>query len=75
MNNDSTREGMMKQNKVVPLVIGGMFGAVLGVVAAFLFLRGNKDKETKTKISPSQGLKAGMGIVSLLKMISELGKK
>ncbi len=65
----------MKQNKIVPLVIGGLFGAILGVLAALLFLRGNMAPETKRKITPSQGVKAGMGILSLLRMFSELGKK
>ncbi len=64
----------MKQNKALPIIIGGFLGAIMGVIAAFLFLRQTEKTETGSRITASQGVKAGMGILNLLRMISDLGK-
>ncbi len=64
------------------LMAGGFIGLLVGLLAAFLFLRANESKiaaveageaESLGKISPAEGIAVGMSIVSLLKQIVSLG--
>jgi len=64
------------------LMVGGFIGLLVGLLAAFLFLRANESKiaaveageaESLGKISPAEGIAVGMSIVGLLKQIVSLG--
>jgi hypothetical protein len=64
------------------LLIGGLAGLVLGLAAAFLYLKNNEAKiaaaeageeEALAKISPVEGISVGMTIIGLLKQIVSLG--
>ena len=63
-------------------MVGGFIGLLVGLLAAFLFLRANESKivaveageaESLGKISPAEGIAVGMSIVGLLKQIVSLG--
>ncbi len=71
---------MKIQQKV--LLIGGIGGLLLGLAAAFLYLRANEDKlvaieagdeASLRKITPVEGISVGMTIIGLLKQIVSLG--
>ncbi len=71
---------MKAQQKV--LLIGGIGGLLLGLAAAFLYLRANEDKlaaieagdeVSLRKITPVEGISVGMTIIGLLKQIVSLG--
>jgi hypothetical protein len=64
----------MKKSRVFPLIMGGLLGAILGIIAAFLFLHESERSETAPRISPGQGFKAGMGVITLLRTFADLGK-
>ena len=53
--------------------IGGAAGLLIGLAAAFLFIRTREQSEGEYKITSGQGLKIGMNVVSLLRMITEGG--
>jgi len=56
-------------------LIGGVAGLLSGLAAAFLFIRAREQSDGDLKISSGQGVKIGMGIVSVLKMIADGGSK
>jgi hypothetical protein len=65
------------------LLIGGVAGALLGVAAAFLYVKNNEaqiaaanegNTEAMTKISPREALGVGISLVSLLRQIVGLGQ-
>ena len=59
--------------KTLALVIGGAAGLLTGLAAAFILIRKREAGEGQLSINSGEGLKIGMGIVGLLKQISESG--
>lgn len=57
--------------KTLTYIIGGAVGLVTGVAAAFLFIRARENSEDGHKITSGQGVKIGMGIITLLRQITE----
>lgn len=64
------------------LLIGGIAGLLIGLAAAFLYLKNNQDriaaaesgdKQALSKITPVDGISVGMTIVGLVKQIVSLG--
>ena len=62
-----------KKWKTMVFAIGGAAGLLIGLAAAFLFIRTREQSEGEYKITSGQGLKSGMNVVSLLRMITEGG--
>lgn len=57
--------------KTLTYIIGGAVGLATGVAAAYLFIRANGEAEGDHKITSGQGVKIGMGIITLLRHITE----
>jgi hypothetical protein len=64
------------------LLIGGIAGLLIGLAAAFLYLKNNEDRiaaaeagdeKALNKITPVDGISVGMTIVGLVKQIVSLG--
>lgn len=71
---------MKIQQKV--LLIGGIGGLLVGLAAAFLYLKANEEKlaaieagdeVSLRKVTPVEGISVGMTIIGLLKQIVSLG--
>ena len=65
------------------LLFGGIAGALIGVAAAYLYIRNNEDRvaainegraEMVAKVSPREALGVGISVVSLLRQIVGLGQ-
>jgi hypothetical protein len=65
------------------LIAGGVAGALIGLAAAFLYIKANEPKiaavetgeaESVTKVSPGEALSVGLSIVNLLRQIVGLGQ-
>ena len=65
------------------LLIGGIAGALLGVAAAFLYVKNNEERvaavnegrsEGKPKVTPIEALGVGTTLVALLRQIAGLGQ-
>lgn len=61
--------------KAVTYLVGAAAGMVTGLFAAFLIIRKRENQQGNFIVSSSDGMKVGMSLVSLLKMISDLGTK
>jgi hypothetical protein len=61
------------------LVVGAVFGALIGVAAASLYLRStpiqvnDEGEERLPSVSPGHALSVGLGVLSVLKQIVGLG--
>ena len=65
------------------LLFGGIAGALIGIAAAYLYVRNNEDRVTAidegrtemvAKVSPREALGVGISLVSLLRQIVGLGQ-
>jgi hypothetical protein len=65
------------------LLMGGVAGALIGLAAAYLYIKSNEgqiaaaqagDTEALTKVSPREALGVGLSVVSLVRQIVGLGQ-
>jgi len=59
------------QWKTITYILGGAIGLITGLTAAFLFIRAREDSEGDHSITSGQGVKIGLGIVTLLRQITD----
>jgi hypothetical protein len=56
----------IKSRQIGLVISGGIIGAVVGIIAAILFIKSSEDEP---RFDSKQGLKLGLGIVSLLRSL------
>jgi hypothetical protein len=61
--------------KTLTFIIGGVVGLASGLAAAYLIVKQREESGESLKLTSGDGAKIGLGIVSLLKMVSETGRK
>jgi hypothetical protein len=52
------------------LIGGGIIGAIIGVVAAFIIIKSAEQAEIPPHLNSKKGIQLGLGIVSLLRALS-----
>jgi hypothetical protein len=60
--------------KTKVMILGGVSGLLIGLVAAFLFIKNRPTGEDQQKLTSKDGMKLGMGLVSFIKQVIEIGK-
>jgi len=58
--------------KTKTLLIGTSVGAVTGLVASLIILQRAEKNETVPKLTAGDGVKVGMGVLGVLKMLADL---
>jgi hypothetical protein len=53
------------------LLIGTSVGAVTGLIAALIVLQQAEKNETTPKLSAGDGVKVGIGVLGILRMLAE----
>jgi hypothetical protein len=69
---------MMEENqgwKTRVYLIGAVIGLLTGIGAAYLYVKKAEETLERPKLTTGEGMTVGLSLVSLLKMISELGTK
>jgi len=56
------------------ILLGGITGALLGIITAYLIIKSAEQKNTKPQLSASKGMQLGMGVVSLIKNFINLSQ-
>ena len=61
--------------KMKALIIGGVVGLAAGVIAALIFIQRAEMSQDRPKLSAGEGVKVGIGVLGVLRMISDLGTR
>jgi gas vesicle protein len=61
------------QTKV--LVIGAVVGAVVGVIGAFILVQQASKNNSQPQLSAGDGVKVGLGVLAVLRMMADLGSR
>jgi hypothetical protein len=64
-----------KNWKTLILLVGGVAGLATGLAAAMLIIKRHESTGDNYKLNSSEGFKIGVGVVSLLRQISDSGFK
>jgi hypothetical protein len=59
--------------KTKTLLIGASVGAATGILAAFIILQRADQNETKPQITAGDGVKVGLGVLGVLRLLADLG--
>jgi hypothetical protein len=58
--------------KTKTVLIGTSVGAAAGLIAALIVLQRAEKNETTPKLSAGEGVKVGMGILGVLRMLADI---
>jgi len=61
--------------KMKTLIIGGVAGLLTGLLAAYLLIQRAEQEEAQPKLSAGEGVKVGVGVLGLLKLIADIGSR
>ena len=56
------------------MLIGGFIGLFVGLFAAFLLVQRAEKNQTRPELQAGDGVKVGLGVLGVLKLISDLGE-
>ena len=59
--------------KMKTLIIGGVAGLLTGLLAAYLVIQRAEQEEDRPKLTAGEGVKVGVGVLGLLKLIADMG--
>jgi hypothetical protein len=59
--------------KTTTWIIGALIGLACGLFAAYTLIKRAEVEENRPKITPGDGVKVGLGLLSVLKVVSDLG--
>jgi len=57
------------------ILIGGLVGLLSGLFAAFVLIQRAEQRQMTPKINAGDGVKVGLGVLGVLKLIADLGEK
>jgi hypothetical protein len=57
------------------LLIGLVAGAVTGLLAAFILIQRAEQEETHPQLSAGDGVKVGLGVLGVLRLLSEMSTR
>ena len=67
-------EAGMKDNwKTKTLLIGAVVGTAIGVLGAFILVQAADKAKTQPQLSAGDGVKVGLGVLAVLRLLSDLG--
>jgi hypothetical protein len=55
--------------------MGGLIGLLSGLLAAYLLIQHSEQNDQNLDISAGDGVKVGLGVLGVLKLISDLGDR
>jgi len=66
----------MKENwQTKFILIGAVIGAVAGLIAAVILVQSAAKAGTRPQLSAGDGVKVGLGVLAVLKMLADLGSR
>jgi hypothetical protein len=65
----------MYNQKTKILFFGGLIGLITGIVASFILVQQSEKKQTNLSITASDGVKLGLGLLTFMRLFSEITNK
>ena len=59
--------------KMKTFIIGALVGTLTGIGAAYLIIQRAQAENTQPKLTGGEGVKIGLGVLGLLRLVSEIG--
>ena len=59
--------------KTKSLLIGAAVGIVTGLIGAYILIQAADKAQTRPQISAGDGVKVGLGLMAVLRLLSDLG--
>ena len=57
------------------LLIGAVAGMILGLASAYIIVKRSEQLNTRPEITPGDGVKIGLGVLGVLRLISDVAEK
>ncbi len=57
------------------LIVGILAGALTGLGAAYLYIKKTEELSERPRLTSGEGVKIGLSVVGLLKMITDMGHR
>lgn len=61
--------------KMKTMLIGGALGLFAGLTAAYIIIQNAENVEDRPQLKAGDGVKVGLGVLGVLRMIADIGKK
>ena len=61
--------------KTKVMLIGAFLGVVTGLGAAYILVQRAEQQSTPPRLSPGEGVRVGLGVLGLLRMIADIGNE
>jgi hypothetical protein len=72
---DIENEGLELDWKMKAVIVGGVMGALVGIGAAYLYIRNIEEAGEAPHLATTDAMSIGVSLVSLVKQIANLGNK
>ena len=59
--------------KMKTFIIGAIIGTLTGIGAAYMIIQRAQAENTQPKLTAGEGLKIGLGVLGLLRLVSDIG--
>jgi hypothetical protein len=57
------------------LIIGAVAGLIFGLASAYIVIQRSEQLDTLPEMSPGDGVKIGLGLLGVLRLISDVSEK
>jgi|UniRef100_A0A7C4PJ42 hypothetical protein len=61
--------------KTKTLLIGGLIGAAIGIIGALVLVQQAEKAQSRPQLTAGDGVKVGLGVLAVLKLLAELGAR
>jgi hypothetical protein len=61
--------------KTTTLIVGAVVGLIAGLIAAYIMIQRAEEHAERPRLSAGEGVKVGLGVLGVLRLISDLGPK
>ena len=66
---------MIENWKTKTLLIGAAVGVVTGLIGAMILIQAADKAETRPQVSAGDGVKVGLGVLAVLRLLADLGTR
>jgi hypothetical protein len=65
---------MEPKQKNIIMIVGAVIGTIIGLLAGLILVKNAEQQETKLRVAPKDGVKLGMGVLGLMRLIADMAQ-